>query len=181
MLDKPLIGIVKRCENNYIKTNNSIINAIEKCGGIPITIISYETVELCDGIILPGGTDITDFDKNICKYAIENDIPILGICLGMQVMASLFEDNLERIDNHNKKEKYVHKIKTIKGSILDDIIGESYVNSRHNEHVINSGIYNVTAYIDNSIEGIEYIDNRFNVGVQWHPEDMIEYDKKNIT
>src|SRR5574344_2159381 len=87
----PIIGISRRCEDNYIKINNSIISAIEKCGGIPIMIIPNSDIDkvlkLCDGLLLPGGVDVTSTDKYICEYAIKNDIPILGICLGMQVMS----------------------------------------------------------------------------------------------
>ena len=49
-------------------------------------------VDLCDGIIIPGGYRIYEFYKYITEYAIKKDIPVLGICLGMQT--------LSRIDNN---------------------------------------------------------------------------------
>lgn len=44
---------------------------------------------MCNGIVMPGGCKIYYYDKFIAKYAIENDIPVLGICLGMQILASV--------------------------------------------------------------------------------------------
>ena len=124
---------------------------------------------------MPGGTDIYDYDKYICRYAIENDIPLLGICLGMQIMANSIE--LNKV-NHNN---ITHKINTIGTSIISKIVGNCYANSRHNFHVTDIGNYKVSAYSeDGIIEAIEYPSKKFNVGVQWHPEDMIDFDVKQF-
>ncbi len=134
----------------------------------------------CDGIICQGGDDFYDYDKVIVKYAIEKDIPILGICLGMQLMSSIHEDNISLLDNnyHNHKD-CDHNITIDKNSKLYSIIGEEslIVNSYHKEHVNNPGIYEVSAYSDDRvIEGLEYNNNTFNIGVQWHPERNMEKD-----
>lgn len=180
-LTKPIIGIVGRRNEEFTKVNNSIINAIIKSGGIPILILPtsnedlMSVLKLCKGIVMPGGFNIYDYDKFICNYAIEYDIPILGICLGMQIMADSIELNK---NNHNGN---THKIKTLKSSIINRIIGDSYVNSRHDYHVTNAGNYKITAYSeDGYIESIEYPNKKFIIGVQWHPEDMIDYDSKQF-
>lgn len=128
----------------------------------------------CDGIICQGGDNFYDYDKVVVKYAIENDIPILGICLGMQLMSSIYEDNISLLDNnyHNHKDCN-HDVFIDKNSKLYSIIGEEKlnVNSYHKEYVTNPGIYSISAYSDDKvIEGIEYNNNSFNIGVQWHPE-----------
>ena len=151
-LTKPIIGVVGRKIDNYFKINESVKNAIEKCGGIPFLILPNENIdevlELCDGIIMPGGTDIYDYDKYICEYCIKNEF------------------------NHQGT---YHKINTKKGSIINKVIGDTIVNSRHNEHVTNVDEYIVTATSeDGYIEAIEYPNKRFNIGVQWHPEDMLD-------
>lgn len=138
----------------------------------------------CDGIICQGGDDFYDYDKIVVKYAIERDIPILGICLGMQLMSSIYEDNKYLLDNnyHNHKDCN-HEIIIDKNSKLYNIIEEEKinVNSFHVEHITNPGIYSISAYSDDGvIEGLEYNKNTFNVGVQWHPERDIDkvYNQK---
>lgn len=42
------------------------------------------------GIILQGGDNLYEIDKKIVKYLYDKDIPTLGICLGMQIMAISF-------------------------------------------------------------------------------------------
>lgn len=46
----------------------------------------YEMTDMCAGIIIPGGYKIHLFAEEIAKYAIRKDIPILGVCLGMQLL-----------------------------------------------------------------------------------------------
>lgn len=141
-------------------------------------------IKRCDGIICQGGDNFYDYDKVIVRYAIENDIPILGICLGMQLMSSIHEDNISLLDNnyHNHQD-YNHDITIDKSSKLYSIIGEENinVNSYHKEYVVNAGVYEVSAYSDDGvIEGLEYNKNTFNIGVQWHPERDMEkvYNQK---
>ena len=43
-------------------------------------------IDSCDGLLLPGGGMFTSYDRFIYEYAVEKDIPTLGICLGMQMM-----------------------------------------------------------------------------------------------
>ena len=54
-----------------------------------------------------------------------------------------------------------------------------FVNSRHNYHVetIKSNFMVSSFSKDGIMEGLESTDKKFVVGVQWHPEDMIGYDK----
>ena len=211
---KPIIGIIGRPDikdRTMIKVNDSYRNAIIYSGGIPLLILpnqlkeyakelynevpslSFEeekdlirVLELCDGILMPGGIDGYEYDKFICKYCIENNKPTLGICLGMQIMS--YYDNeysLELIDtkvfNHNKQDKYVHEVIIEDNTLLSSIVkGKRFmVNSRHNCRITTLGKYKVSAVSkDGIIEAIEYPDNKFNIGIQWHPEDLL-YDDDN--
>ena len=182
-----IIGIIGRYDNkdgvSFVKCNSEIINAVKKCGGIPLCILEVDNIntvlDLCDGIIMPGGNDITTFDKNVCKYAIKKDIPILGICLGMQIMSCYNKDeDLKKVLNHNSKNKYVYDVYIKDNTLLSNIVRKTIrVNSRHNECVKDTSLYKVSAVSsDGVIEAIEYDKNKFNLGVQWHPESMIDYD-----
>ena len=186
-LSKPIIGIVTRLENNIHKINKSLIDNITKCGGLCLGIIneerySYEFLDrdkliidnilkICDGFVIPGGSTESYLDKYIIDYATKNNIPILGICLGMQEMSSFLD--LEEVSNHNKSNRYVHKVNIDKNSLLYKIFKKDiYVNSRHNYKIKNLNGYKVVGSCLDVIEAIEKDDNTFNVGVQWHPEDI---------
>lgn len=186
-LSKPIIGIVTRLENNIHKINKSLIDNITKCGGLCLGIIneerySYEFLDrdkliidnilkICDGFVIPGGSTESFLDKYIIEYATKNNIPILGICLGMQEMSSFLD--LEEVSNHNKSNRYVHKVNIDKNSLLYKIFKKDiYVNSRHNYKIKNLNGYKVVGSCLDVIEAIERDDNTFNVGVQWHPEDI---------
>ena len=49
-------------------------------------------IDICDGIIFPGGKYVREVDHQMMRYAYEKDKPTLGICLGMQIMGSTFGD-----------------------------------------------------------------------------------------
>lgn len=200
-MKKIIIGIVSRpihsnSDRNMLGVYESYIRSIIKSGGIPLIIsptsnIEYEKynkhvelneielenlyhiLNLCDGILMPGGEEPFKYDYEILKYAIKNNVPILGICLGMQVMCSLNDYNLTPVYNHYLVDHKIYLEESkLKKILKKDII---YVNSRHKEQVKNSGIYKVVARSDDEvIEAVEYSENTFNIGVQWHPEDIKE-------
>ncbi len=124
-------------------------------------------LSICDGIIMPGGDSVSEFDKKVLEYVIKKDIPYLGICLGMQVMG----DKLKYVNNHYLK-KHIVNIK--KDTLLYDIYKSNKisVNSRHHEAVENTKYFISAVSNDNTIEAIEIKNKKFILGVQWHPEDL---------
>lgn len=198
-MKKVIIGIVSRpihsnSNRNMLGVYETYIRSVIKGGGIPLIIsptknMEYEiynkNIELnkmeldnlnyvlkkCDGIIMPGGDSAYKYDYHILNYCIKNNIPILGICLGMQIMCSYEKFNLIPTHNHYLTN---HKIKILKDSLLYKIFNKEvmYVNSRHKEQVKNSGIYKIVALCDDVIEAVELDKNTFNIGVEWHPEDL---------
>ena len=189
---KPIIGVtcrtIKNDDRDILKVNKSIVDYVIKSGGIPLLILSDMDFSIFDGFIFPGGYSWENLDEKVLKYAYINDIPALGICAGMQLIASMDKfgnvvDNCIAIGNskHQSKDEYVHEI-TINKGILLDILGSNkiMVNSRHNDTVNLNDNFTVDAYSsDNIIEAVHIPNKTFILGLQWHPEDLSdEYSEK---
>ena len=145
------------------------------------------TVELCDGILMQGGGVISNYEHMIIDHCIRQDIPMLGICCGMTNMALATGG---RVDYSNLdymygahidvSMEYKHRARIEKGSLLYEVLGktELRVNSLHGGQIADPGKYSICAYSDDGlIEGLEYSKNRFNLGVQWHPEFLWKTDE----
>ncbi len=149
----------------------------------------YRILEMCDAIVMPGGTMWYEMDELIARYCIDYDKPLLGICLGMQLLAKMCLPTSDTITdptiandtdiNHFQPDiDAVHTVNIKNDSKLFEIIKEPsiMVNSRHHYHVPEIPEKYVSARSDDGIiEGIEIPDKKFIVGVQWHPE--LLYDK----
>lgn len=189
MFIKPIIGIVthksKSEENHNI---NYIYEDIEKSitdnGGIPIAITLHKDFEnlinICDGIIFQGGDDFEKYDLETLNYVHSIDKPVLGICLGMQLMGIMLGGEMIDVKNHKKKLYYAHSIKIKRNSKLYNIFKQDIVkvNSRHKSALININKYISAISDDGVVEGIEDDSKKFFIGIQWHPENMISYDSK---
>lgn len=148
-------------------------------------IIEY-SLSLVNGMFFPGGRKFTPYDRYLLERCIEKKMPVLGICLGMQLMSCYGEDVLleknETDVNHDQEvdEGFAHKVKIAKDTKLYDLVGkdELEVNSFHNYHATLNKMYNVSAVSeDGLIEGIELPGEVFNIGIQWHPEISYEFDE----
>ena len=149
-------------------------------------------LELCDGILLPGGLKRFEYDLFVLDYALKHDLPILGICLGMQIMTMLDQNgeqvlNLEKIDTDIKHDNYdtdrVHEVAISKDSQLYRIVGKDrfVVNSRHRMQVTDTSTFNAYGKSDDGvIELIERHDKKFAIGVQWHPEMLLEDETQQL-
>ena len=145
---------------------------------IPLTNLKdiKKNISKCEGIIMQGGDDYLEIHKSIIKYLYDKDIPLLCICMSMQAMGVLFNGKLKCVNDHKSKNKYHHFISIKKDSLLYKILGREklLVNSSHKEALEYTDL-DVCANSD-CIEAIENKNKRFFLGVQWHPEKMIEYD-----
>lgn len=184
------IGIISKDKNidneNFNSVSKNNLKYIHnKCNYIGIlnydnTLIDTDILNKCDGIIFQGGKDIYSYHFQILDYAIKNNIPVLGICMGHQIIGlysigSQNEEDLIKVENHNNRD-ITHKITTTPDSILNLTLGDSpIVNTRHDYAVkeVHEPFKVTATSIEGIIEGIEYIDdNHFVIGVQFHPEDL---------
>lgn len=183
-----LLLIREESSNNNI---NNYIRAIELYNGNVIKIKDnidinclLKILKNIDGILLTGGDKVGRLDYFLIKYAIENNLKLLGICQGMQSMALYgSEDSLVEIGNlsHNKYKNYCHNVK-LSNSKLKDILNKEVVevNSYHKQKVLNSNYFKIVGMSDDGIiEAIESNNNIFQIGLQWHPEKMIDYDNNS--
>lgn len=190
------IGIMTRIDLHNDKKILYIPHDIYKkiSNNFNVIIIPFDTndtfekiinnIKSCDGIILPGGDDIYELEIELVKYLYDNDIPTLGICLGMQTMAAALGAKFlpNSLNNHKSKETYVHKINIKENSLLFKIINNKdiMVNSRHKDSIVNPKLNIGALSDDNIIEEIEDTNKKFFVGVQWHPENLDDEYSKNI-
>ena len=185
-MSKILLGIITHEEviNNktYHCINKNNLNHLKEVSTLLIIPkdnknVDKNILDLCDGIIIPGGTDIYDYHYQIINYCIKNNKPLLGICMGCQAIGLYSNKNnkLIKINNHYNLDDN-HNIIIKKDSYLEKIFGNHYyVNTRHLFTLDNvTKPFKITAYSnDNIIEAIELIDKKkFILGIQWHPEDM---------
>ena len=178
---KPIIGIIYR--NSISDTGKDIkiiyqdmIYAVRESGGIPVGVSANNILDyfdICNGFILQGGDDIDDEVLNAIKKIKDKNIPLLGICLGMQEMSLVCGGNICDIDNH-KGDNLIHEIEIDKNSLLYKIIGTNkiMVNSRHKSAVFSPKIKVSSISDDYIIESVEDDKDKLFLGVQWHPENL---------
>lgn len=217
-MEKPVIGVVmypyRDSDSDRIyEASSNIIEMLSKHGARSIGIFPTQTVnyqdddydtlpkltevekkdlinsiEMCDGIIKPGAVVLYDFDRYIYEYALKKDVPFLGICGGMQIMAAHQKPEIENIRiessiKHNVKgNSYAHGISIMPNTKLFRIIGKQNieVSSKHNYRIPDAGIHDVCAVSpDGVIEAIENKSATYALGLQWHPELMSEDENSN--
>ena len=127
-------------------------------------------------------------DIALARAARERGIPTLGICLGVQVMnvaagGTLIQDidSELRTDIEHASEpsdRHRHAVLVEKNTKLADIVGDQEldVNSSHHQAIrhIGRGLRVTALAPDGIVEGLEDPSQPFYLGVQWHPEDMVE-------
>lgn len=209
---KPVIGI--SANHNHVDENrltHTYSDCIRHAGGIPLIIpqttdleLLLATISRCDGLILSGGCDIHSlwwsedpdpgvntidhlkdyYDLALVKCAIKWNIPILGICRGLQILnvalgGTLIQDlaSKDNLINHNQtasRYEVWHKVHISPNSRLKRILREEelLVNSFHHQAVgvvAPSGSVCATSS-DGVIEAVDYFPEYNALGVQWHPE-----------
>ena len=180
---KPLIGVLYRDSISSSKqpvsiVYNDIITSVLKSNGTPIGISPQyidNYLNICNGFIIQGGDDISNYSLTAIKKIININKPILGICLGMQEMATIYNSSIKDFPNH-KDENLLHEVIIKKNSLLYKILNTDkiIVNSRHKSAIDKTSLQVSSRSLDNIIESIENPNLNFFLGIQWHPENIYE-------
>ena len=131
-------------------------------------------------------------DRNDLEFALfararALDLPVLGICAGLQLInvasgGSLYQDlksqrpqSMDHEQKHNRKVP-AHSVEIQAGSMLQKICGADPldVNSTHHQAIrtLGKGLRAAAISQDGLIEAVETLAGAFCLGVQWHPETL---------
>lgn len=200
---------VTSSEDIHYATEFRYFNAIEKAGALAIPLIysnMEEQLKNVDGVLIPGGDyavpdcyyvkghESAFKDEGVwfegymafTNYCLEHNIPLLGICAGMQTLGlvlgcKLKADNMSHRIEDSKR--LVHSINIEKNTHLSKIFNKNtiMVNSLHQEVLAEiSDEVLVSAIADDGlIEAVESKKHNFAIGVQWHPECLLNIEEKS--
>ncbi len=190
-----------------------------KAGGdieiVPLSVQDNNLNELnnCDALVISGGIDVhpsyygnsvdyvgapdkfnkerDEFEMAAYRTAQEKQMPVLGICRGMQLINVIHHgtmiQNLGTLNaTHKGEPDKSHEVNIESGTLLHDIVGNdrTAINSAHHQAIdkIGEGL-KVNARSDEGIaEGIERADPNgkpFLLAIQWHPERMFRFNLEN--
>jgi putative glutamine amidotransferase len=190
------------------------VDAVQRAGAMALLLAPDpalvedpdEVLDRIDGLMLAGGSDIDPqaygaaahpqtigsvpardaFEVALVRRALERDLPVLGICRGMQIMnvacGGTLHQHLPELSGHEEHRRVLgsfdgadHDVRLAPGSLAARAAGEEHhaTKSHHHQGVdrVGDGL-EVTgwALMDELPEALELAGNGFALGVQWHPE-----------
>jgi gamma-glutamyl-gamma-aminobutyrate hydrolase PuuD len=211
----PLIGITTGRDSQrreFYSIRHDYVRSIELAEGIPVVLVPGDTAGLpglldrLDGLVLTGGVDVAPelygetphpsvsavnaerdlFETTILRNALARDLPVLGICRGLQLLnvvrgGSLIQDipsETASAISHDPpgqaRDAIAHSVEIVPGTVLSGLLGAGSleVNSFHHQAAarLGSGLTVSARSEDGIVEGIEISGARFVLAVQWHPE-----------
>ena len=215
---KPVIGITGNYDDLSCKLGQGYYKSVVAAGGVPLVIppvadkhVILNTLDRIDGLILSGGGDINPLwageepspllhginqerdlpELLIARLAYNRQLPILGICRGIQTLATAFGGKVSQdisavaAVKHSQdadRSEPTHSVTVEPDSILANnyqlstVNCQLYVNSFHHQAVSEPGdkFRVVAKSADGIIEAMESSEYKSVIGVQWHPECLAE-------
>ena len=217
---KPVIAMTANHSDIDATIRDAYYKQVVAAGGVPVIIppvtdvsVVTNTLEHIDALILTGGGDYNPLwcgeepspklhninavrdsaELLITRMAHNRQIPMLGICRGMQTLAMALDGhvaqdisditNIKHSQDADRNER-THSVEICEGSTLHRIYGGKdatpmtlAVNSFHHQAVDNPGKrFRTTATsADGIIEAMESAEQKAIIGVQWHPEWLGEH------
>lgn len=214
---QPVIGITGNFGDKGCELAEGYYRSIIEAGGTPLIIPPFEekdalisVLNQVDGLLLSGGADMNPLwvgeqpstklhginprrdlaELLLIRLAYDRQIPILGICRGIQMLAAALDGSIHQdmaesgqypdLIKHSQdlaREYASHTVAIETDSLLHTILGQEQlaVNSFHHQSVSKPGPHlRVCATApDGVIEAIESTEHKSILGVQWHPECFI--------
>jgi len=219
---RPLIGITAGTddERNLATCTLTYINSVLAAGGKPVLIpvmpdeAAEEMLSVVDGLLFPGGVDIDPrhynerpsqhmgrinplldtVEINLCKKALAQDVPMLGICRGCQLITvaaggTLVQDIPSQIGGAMKHQQSAPRWHGTHEALFDDdsLVAHVYggrrvwVNSFHHQSMKNPGdSFTVTGRALDGVSEASESKKGFRLLLQWHPEGMWEKDPVHL-
>lgn len=178
------------------------VRAVEQAGARPVLVPPSldgidETLDALDGVVFTGGSDVDpalygeeaqaetvgivrmrdDAELALLRAALDRDMPVLGICRGIQVLNVGMGGNLEQhLEGHRHDppgEFLAHDVAIEPDTRLARMLGDRIsVMSHHHQGIktLAPGLVETARADDGLLEAVEAPDRRFTVGVLWHPE-----------
>jgi putative glutamine amidotransferase len=192
---RPRIAVTSHLESEQTQVRNAYIDAIWDAGGIPVVLAplpntAAEVLSIVDGVVMTGGDDpdmrlfgeplhpkATLIDPRRQAFELElldvldekPDVPLLAICLGMQLMGLHAGAALDQhLPDHlpTAAEHWNGITHPVEGTV-----GCGHVYSHHRQALRNAGTLSIVGTSpDGVIEAIADPSKAFRLGVQWHPE-----------
>ena len=220
---RPVIGVIPLWDDQKesIWMLPGYLDGISEAGGLPIILpLSADEqelrqlFELCDGVLLTGGHDVSpelyheepltglveccrerdEMEGIILKMALEDDVPVLGICRGIQFInaalgGTLYQDlplqHPSDVD-HRQKAPYdipAHEVKIVKDSPLYKCLSivRLPVNSCHHQAIreLSPELEAMACSPDGLVEAVHMPRRKFVWAVQWHPEFSYKTDENS--
>lgn len=167
---------------DYINSHNDMIGYVIPYDDKYINMLANE--ENC-AVLIPGGNNIGDvperdeFEFKLIDTCFKNDIPLIGICKGMQMINVYLNGSLKEVEDHWQEDilaKSVHNVNINEGIFLDKFVKrEIPVNSFHKLALdrLGEGIKVEGVSPDDVIECVS-VEGKPMIGVQWHPSFNID-------
>ena len=181
----PIIIPISTDEDN-IKSTIEKVDGLLIPGGVDVNPLYYnEEPQILLGEI---NGRLDEFNLIATKIALELNKPILGICRGAQVLniclgGTIYQDisytnkNFVKHSQNAKGNIKTHSVEIVNSELLESILGKEIdVNSFHHQ-IVKDLVKNLKASAyskDGIIEAIEKEDAKFVVGIQWHPELLVD-------
>ena len=190
------------------------VDSVQRAGGIPVLLAPDPVatrkpdllLDRIDGLVVAGGSDIDPstygaerepqtgeanlgrdhFEIALARRAVERDMPILGVCRGMQILNIAFGGTLvqhlpDRYGHEGHRpnlgsfEGSVHSVRFDEGSLAARVAGEQEHSTFQHHHqgidVLGDGLVATGWAVDDGLtEALEVPGRRFALAVQWHPE-----------